>query len=199
VVASFASTGKLYAQIKAGAPFDVLLAADQKTPARLEEEGDIVAGSRFTYATGRLVLWSARAGVVDPQGDVLRSATVDRLAIAHPRVAPYGAAAMEVLQAMGLVQALQPRIVQGEDIGQTYEFVATGNALLGFVALSQVMRDGAVTSGSAWMVPASLHAPLRQDAVLLKSAAHPAAARAWLEFLRSDAARALLRTFGYDA
>ena len=194
---AFGGTGKFYAQIKAGAPFEVLLAADDKTPARLEEEGDAVPGSRFTYATGRLVLWSARAGFVDDKGDVLGKGGFRHLAIANPKLAPYGQAAMETLAALKRGDALQPRFVMGENIAQAYQFVATGNAELGFVALSQVMKDGRIGEGSAWVVPVELHRPIRQDAVLLAKGKGSPAAAAWLAYLRSDKARAVIKSFGY--
>lgn len=191
------STGKFYAQVRNGAPFDVLLAADHETPARLEREGLAVPRSRFTYATGRLALWSARAGMVE--GDtVLRRPPAGPLAIADPRVAPYGAAAREVLERLGLLAAWQPHLVQGESIGQAFQFVASGNAPLGFVALSQVTAAGRLTSGSAWVVPADLHRPLLQDAVLLAPGRDNAAASALLMYLRGDAARAVLRAHGYE-
>ncbi|MDB5751881.1 MAG: putative type molybdate transport system, periplasmic component [Ramlibacter sp.] len=191
------STGKFYAQIRNGAPFEVLLAADQETPARLEGQGLAVTGTRFTYATGRLALWSARPGLVD--GDaVLRRPPAGPLAIADPRVAPYGAAARQVLQRLGLLAAWQPHLVQGESIGQAFQFVASGNAPLGFVALAQVMAGGRLTSGSAWTVPARLHQPLRQDAVLLAGGRGNPAAEALLQYLRGDAARAVLRAHGYQ-
>jgi molybdate transport system substrate-binding protein len=191
------STGKLYAQVRHGAPFEVLLAADAQTPQRLEREGLAVAGSRLTYATGRLVLWSADPGQVDARGEVLRQAPRGKLAIADPRLAPYGAAAVEVLGKLGVLQAWRPHLVQGESIGQAFQFVATGNAPLGFVALSQVMVAGRITRGSAWRVPAGLYAPLRQDAVLLQRGAGNPAASALLDYLRSDAARAILHGYGY--
>lgn len=192
------STGKFYAQVRSGAPFQVLLAADDETPAKLEQEGFAVAGTRFTYAVGRLALWSADAAGVDAKGDVLRQAPRGKLAIADPRVAPYGAAAVEALAKLGVQSAWQPHLVQGENIGQAFQFVSTGNAALGFVALAQVMADGRIARGSAWIVPAQLHAPLRQDAVLLKPGEANAAATALLAFLRSEAARATLRGYGYE-
>jgi len=198
VVAAYASTGKLYAQIAQGAPFQVLLAADAKTPERLQAEGRAVSGTRFTYATGRLALWSRQTGGVDAQGAVLRSDRVSRLAIADPKLAPYGAAAMQVLQRLGLETALTPRLVIGESIAQAWQFTATGNAPLGFVALSQVMQDGALARGSAWVVPAELHDAIRQDAVLLRAGKDHEAAIALLRFLRSDEARRLIRDFGYE-
>jgi molybdate transport system substrate-binding protein len=195
---SFGSTGKFYAQIRNGAPFQILLSADGETPARLEQEGLAVAGTRFTYALGRLVLWSQQAGLVDDKGEILRTGTFQRLAVANPRLAPYGAAALQTLDQLGLLQRLQARLVQGESIAQTYQFVATGNAALGFVALSQVMQDGRLAAGSSWQVPANLHAPLRQDAVLLASGKDNPAALALLAYLRGERARAIIRSFGYD-
>lgn len=197
VVVVLGSTGKLHAQIRNGAPFEVLLAADAETPRRLEQEGLARSGTRFTYAVGQLVLWSAQPGVVDPQGDVLRQPPRGPLAIADPRVAPYGAAAVETLKNLGVLATWQPRLVQGESIGQAWQFVATGNAALGFVALSQVSQDGRITRGSAWLVPPQLHAPIRQDAVLLDRGASNPAATAFLAYLRGDAARAILRAGGY--
>lgn len=198
VLSAVGSTGSLYAQVVHGAPFQVFLSADQKTIARLESEGHAVAGSRYTYATGRLALWSAQPGLVDDRAEVLRSARFQRLAIANPKLAPYGAAALEALDQLGLRGALQPRIVQGENIAQVHQFIASGNAQLGFVALSQVVQEGRPTGGSVWVVPTGLHAPLKQDAALLKRGADSGAARAFLEFLRSDAARAIIRAHGYE-
>ena len=195
---SFGATGAFFAQIRNGAPFHLLLSADDETPARLEREGATVAGSRFTYAIGRLVLWSAQPGLVDGKGQVLRKPGDGRLAIANPRLAPYGAAAIEALTALGLLQTLQPRIVQGENIAQTYQFVATGNAPLGFVALSQVMVDGRIAKGSAWLVPAGLHGPIRQEAVVLVAGKDNAAAAALAAYLQSDKARAIIRSYGYE-
>ncbi len=197
-VLALGSTGRFYAQVRNGAPFQVLLAADDETPARLESEGLGIRGTRFTYAIGRLVLWSATPGCVDPAGDVLRQARLDRLAIADPRLAPYGAAAMEVLERLGLLQQWRSRLVQGESIAQAWQFVASGNAPLGFVALSQVQVDGQISKGSAWVVPAHLHAPLRQDAILLPAGRGQAPALALLEFLRSPQARAIIRAYGYE-
>ncbi|MDE2606499.1 MAG: molybdate ABC transporter substrate-binding protein [Burkholderiales bacterium] len=191
------STGKFYAQIKAGAPFEVLLAADDTTPAKLEREGLAVPGTRFTYATGQLVLWSADPSMVDAKGEVLRQPPRGKLAVADPKLAPYGAAAMETLTKLGVLAAWRPQIVQGESIGQAYQFAATGNAALGFVALAQVMADGRITKGSAWIVPGTLHAPLKQDAVLLQTGQSNPAATALVQYLKSDAARATLRGFGY--
>ncbi len=195
---AFGSTGRFYAQIRNGAPFQVLLAADDKTPARLEQEGLGVAGSRHTYAVGRLVLWSRQPARVDDKGDVLKTGRFERLALADPKLAPYGAAAVEVLHGLGLLQALAPKFVQGENIAQAYQYVATGNAELGFVAMSQVFADGKLVQGSAWPVPARLHTPIRQDALLLRTGKDKAAALALMAYLRSDKARAIIRSFGYD-
>ncbi|WP_373692651.1 molybdate ABC transporter substrate-binding protein [Acidovorax sp.] len=195
---SFGATGKFYAQITHGAPFQVLLSADDTTPARLEREGKAVAHSRFTYAIGTLVLWSAQPGTVDAKGDVLKSGDFKHLAIANPKLAPYGAAALQVMEKLGVATALQPRLVQGENIAQTFQFVSTGNAQLGFVALSQVMADGKIRSGSAWQVPASLHEPIRQDAVLLMPGKDSAAASALLTYLRCNKARAIIQSYGYS-
>ncbi len=195
---SFGATGKFYAQIRNGAPFEVLLAADDETPARLEREGAAVPGSRFTYATGRLVLWSAKPGFVDDKGEVLQKGDFRHLSIANPKLAPYGAAAVEVLTGLKLLVALQPRFVQAENIAQAHQFVASGNAELGFVALSQVMKDGKLGEGSAWIVPAGLHQPIRQDAAILDKGRGKPGAEAWLKYLKGDKAKAVIRSFGYE-
>lgn len=196
-VLSFGATGKFYAQIVNGAPFEVLLAADDETPARLEKEGQGMAGSRFTYAVGKLVLWSADPKLVDAQGEVLKTGNFRHLAIANPKTAPYGTAAVEALGKLGLLAGLQGRFVQGENISQTQQFVVTGNAELGFVALSQVLKDGKLASGSAWTVPASLYQPIRQDAVLLAKGKDKPAAGALLAYLKGDKARTVIAAFGY--
>ncbi len=198
VLLSSGATGKFYAQIKSGAPFDVFLSADGETPARLDAEGATVAGSRFTYATGRLVLWSPRPGAVDSRGDVLRANAFRHLAIAAPRLAPYGAAAVQTLTRLGLLGAVESKFVQGESIGQAFGFVASGNAELGFVALSQVFENGQLKSGSGWVVPADLHSPLRQDAVLLARGKDNPAAAALMRYLKSDRVRAIIRAYGYE-
>lgn len=192
------ATGKFYTQINAGAPFDVLLAADQETPQKLVEENLGVASSRFTYARGRLVLWSAAAEVVDDAGAVLNTGRFTHLAIANPKTAPYGRAAMQVLQALSLQEKLKPKLVVGESVAQAYQFVFSGNAELGFVALSQVKAPDKPSTGSYWLVPAQLHAPIAQDAVLLAGAAHKEAALALLAYLRSDSTQKLLRQWGYE-
>ena len=194
---AFGSTGKLYAQIHNGAPFDVLLAADDKVPAQLEATGLGVAGTRFTYAIGTLVLWSAREGYVDDQGAVLAQRSFRHLAIANPKTAPYGAAAMATLEKLEQVDSIRGKLVQGENIAQTHQFVASGNAELGFVALSQVLDDGRIRQGSAWIVPAHYHPPIRQDALLLAHGRDNPAARALLDYLRSAAATDVINAYGY--
>ncbi len=198
VVASFGSTGKFYAQIKAGAPFEILLAADDETPARLEKEGDGIAGSRFTYAIGKLVLWSRKNDYVDDKGEVLKRNEFQHLSLANPKLAPYGAAGVELLKALGLLDAAQPKFVTAENITQAYQFVASGNAELGFIALSQVFKDGKIAEGSGWIVPQNLYTPIRQDAVLLAKGKGRPAAAALLQYLKSDKAKTTIRSFGYD-
>jgi len=194
----FGATGKFYAQISNGAPFEVLLAADAATPGRLVAEGNAVADSRMTYAIGKLVLWSANPGLVDDKGEVLKRSDIAHVAYCNPALAPYGAAAVETMQALGVFDALQPKLVQGENITQAYQFVVSGNAQIGFVALSQVSKDGRIAEGSAWIVPAGLYQPIRQDAVILARGRGKPAAEALLKFLRSDQAVAIIRSFGYE-
>ncbi|HEX7156810.1 MAG TPA: molybdate ABC transporter substrate-binding protein [Burkholderiaceae bacterium] len=195
---SFGATGKFYAQIVNGAPFDILLAADDRTPAKLVAQGAAVAGSQFTYAIGKLVLWSAKPGTVDPGGEVLKKGDFGHIAICDPELAPYGAAAVETMKRLGAYESLRPKIVVGENVAQAQQFVASGNAEVGFVALSQVWKEGRLTQGSAWIVPAALYAPIRQDAVLLKRAIDNPAAKALMDYLKSDGARGVIRTYGYE-
>lgn len=195
---AFGATGKFYAQIKNGAPFQMLLSADDETPAKLEADGLGVPGSRFTYAIGTLVLWSAKPGVVDAKVDVLKKGQFNKLALANPKLAPYGRAAIEVLSGMGLLDSVTPKFVLGENIAQTFQFAMTGNAELGFVALSQVMKEGKISSGSAWIVPSKLHTPIRQDALILASGKGNAAAEALMKYLKSDKAKAIIKAYGYD-
>lgn len=197
VVLSFGSSGKFYAQIKNGAPFQLFLSADDEKPAQLEKDGMTVPGSRFTYAVGTLVLWSAKPDFVDPKGTVLAKGNFSKLAIANPKLAPYGAAAIETLTKLGMLDRIQTKFVQGENIAQTYQFIATGNAELGFVALSQVMKDGKIAGGSSWIVPANLHTPIRQDAVLLANGKGNPAAEALAAYVKSERVKALIRTYGY--
>ncbi|TRX75600.1 molybdate ABC transporter substrate-binding protein [Pseudomonas mangiferae] len=197
VVAAYGATGQFYAQIQNGAPFEVFLSADDTTPAKLEQEGKTVAGSRFTYAIGTLALWSAKPGYVDDKGDVLKKGGFQHLSIANPKTAPYGLAATQVMDKLGLTQALAGKLVEGQNITQAYQFVSTGNAELGFVALSQIYKDGKVTDGSAWIVPSSLHEPIRQDAVILDKGKDNKAAQALVDYLKSPEATALIERFGY--
>lgn len=197
-VLAFGSTGNLYAQIRNGAPFQVFLSADDETPLRLEKEGLVIAGTRFSYAVGRVVLWSRQPGLVDDKGEVLRSGKFERIAITNPKLAPYGAAVIEALNKLGLLSEIQPKFVQGENLTQTYQFIATENAPLGFIALSQVFVDGKFTQGSAWVVPASLHTPIRQDAVLLSKGGSSSAATALMAYLKTDKAKSIIRAYGYE-
>ena len=193
----FGATGQLFANIQHGAPFDVLLAADQHTPQALVQSGLAVAQSRFTYATGRLALWSAQPNLsLGP--DTLKSGNFKRLAVASPALAPYGLAAQQTLASLGISVAAQSRIVQGSSVTQAFQFVATGNADIGFVAVSQIMANGQIERGSAWLVPAALHAPIRQDAVLLQRATGNEAASALMQYMRSAPAQNTLRAFGYE-
>lgn len=194
---SAGSTGKFHSQIQAGAPFDVLIAADDETPKKLVGENLAVPGSNFTYAIGQLVLWSAQPGYVDDQGAVLAGGRFAHLAIANPKLAPYGRAGTEVLKARGLTDAVAPRLVTAESIAQAYQFIATGNAELGFVALSQVAVPGKPATGSYWLVPPSLYGQIRQDAVLLRTGEKNPAAAALLAYLKSAPAKAVIRSYGY--
>ncbi|MDR6959641.1 molybdate transport system substrate-binding protein [Pseudomonas brassicacearum] len=198
LVAAYGATGQFYTQIKNGAPFEVFLAADDTTPARLESEGDTVKGSRFTYAVGTLALWSAKAGYVDNQGQVLKRNDFQHLSIANPKAAPYGLAATQVLDKLGLTAQVNSKLVEGQNITQAYQFVSTGNAELGFVALSQIYKDGKVTSGSAWIVPAELHDPIKQDAVILSKGQDNPAAVALMDYLKGPKAAAIIQAYGYQ-
>ena len=192
-VLAFGATGQLYTQITQGAPFEVFLSADDMRPALLVREGLGVAGSAFTYAVGRLVLYSADEDMVSGP-DTLITPTFSKIAIANPETAPYGRAAIEVMQALGVDDALRAKIVQGQNIAQTFQFIETGNAELGFIAYGQVSRSD---SGSKWVVPQERYSPIRQDAVLLKPGENNPAAIAFLEFLRSKPASAILEKHGY--
>ena len=196
-VLSFGATGQFHAQIKNGAPFELLLAADAQTPLKLEQETLVVPGTRRTYAVGRLVLWSRTPGLVDEAGKVLRSGKFEKLALANPKLAPYGAAAWQVLHKLDLSEALKPRIVEAASIGQTLQFVTSGNAALGFVAMAQVFEGGKLREGSAWVVPEQMHTPLRQDMVLLLPGRDKPAALALLAYLQSPKAQAIVQSFGY--
>ena len=197
-VLAFGATGQFHAQILHGAPFEVLLAADDRAPRQMEAQGRVVEGSRFTYAVGRLALWSRQPGVVDAHAAVLGRGGFDRLAVADPKLAPYGVAAMETLEHLGLREKLAARIVTGASVAQAYKFVASGSAGLGFVALSQVVENGRLREGSAWIVPSSMHAPIRQDAVLLKTGRANPAAVALMAYLKGDKAREVIVSHGYE-
>ena len=191
------ATGQLFTQIQNGAPFEVMVSADRKTPTKLVEAKLAQANSQFTYARGKLVLWSADPTLVDGQGAVLKTGHFNHLAIANPKTAPYGQAAMETLAKLGLTAALQPKLVQGENIAQTKLFVDSGSAELGFVALSQVYKEGKLSKGSVWEVPLDQYAPIYQDAVLLNKGASNPAAIALLDYLKSDKAKAIMASYGY--
>jgi len=197
-VLAFGATGKFYAQIRNNAPFEILLAADDETPARLAKEGAAVAATQFTYAKGKLMLWSAKEAIVDDKGAVLKQGGFDHIALASPKLAPYGAAAVEAMKALGVHDALAPKFVTAENIGQTFQFVKSGNALLGFVALSQVMKDGKISEGSGWIVPAELYQPIKQDAIVLEKGKGKPAAEALMRFLQGDAARKVIQSYGYE-
>jgi molybdate transport system substrate-binding protein len=194
---SFGSSGKFYSQIQNGAPFDVFLAADEKNPKLLEEEGLAVKDTRFVYALGKLVLWSAKPGFVDSKGAVLSKGSYDKIAYADPKLAPYGLAAQETLQKLKLWDKVQSKMVTGESIAQTYQFAATGNAEMAFIALSQITKDGKVSEGSSWVVPGDMYSPIKQAAIQLTAAKDPVAAKAFLTFLKSKKAVAVIRSFGY--
>ncbi len=209
---SFGSSGKFVSQLENGAPFEVLLSADETGPIKLEKAGLAVPDSHFTYALGKLVLWSATPGYVDDQGKILATGSFKHLALADPKLAPYGTAAVEVLKGLNLQDKLSPLFVLGENIAQTHQFISTGNAELGFVALSQVIENGKASApahapylrpagkigtGSGWIIPAELHTPIRQSAVLLTKGAENPAAPALLEYLKSAPALAIIEKYGY--
>ncbi len=195
---SFGSSGKFVSQLENGGPFEVLLSADEKGPEKLEQAGLTVPNTRFVYALGKLVLWSSKPNFVDDKGKILMTSNFKHLALADPKVAPYGAAAIDVLKKMKLLEKLQPLFVQGENIAQTYQFISTANAELGFLALSQVIENGKIVGGSGWIIPDNLHAPIRQGAVLMKKGAENPAARALIDYLKSIPALAIINKYGYD-
>lgn len=197
LVAAFGATGQFYAQIRNGAPFEVFLAADDNTPGKLESEGLTVEGSRFTYAIGGLVLWSAAADYLDGSAAALKAGQFKHLSIANPKAAPYGLAATQVLDKLGLSEALRGKLVEGQNITQAHQFVSSGNAELGFVALSQVYKDGKISSGSAWIVPGDMYEPIKQDAVILKPGANNPAASALVDYLKGPEAARIIESFGY--
>lgn len=195
---STGASGAFYTQIRNGAPFDVFLSADHQRPELLEKDGLAQPGTRVTYATGKLVLWSVDAKRVDARGEVLKSSSLGKVAYANPKTAPYGAAAVQVMERLGLAPSLTPKLVQGESIGQTYSFVKTGNADVGFVALSQVLEGGRLKEGSVWMVPQAHYDPIRQDAVVLRKGAGNEAAQALVKLLQSHNIKDLIRSYGYE-
>lgn len=198
IVPAFGATGKFYAQITNGAPFEVLLSADDETPARLVKEGHGVSGSAFTYAIGKLVLWSPDPKLIDNKGEILKKGGFKHIAIANPKTAPYGAAAVQTMSKLGVLESVKPLFVQGENISQTHQFVTTGNAELGFVAYSQVIKNGQIGGGSGWLVPANLYDPIRQDAVLLAKGQNNPAAKALLDYLKGEKAQVVIKSFGYE-
>lgn len=191
----FGSTGKHYAQISHGAPFDAFFAADSERPLLLDQEGHAIAGSRFTYAVGRLALWSPKGGYVDSGGAVLKHRNFRHLAIANPQLAPYGRAAREVMLGLEAWYELESRLVRGENVAQAFQFVQSGNAELGFVAWAQLLRDGQVTGGSHWLVPPELHQPIEQQAVLLKDTQ---AGRDFMYFVRGARGAGIIQSSGYE-
>lgn len=197
-IVSLGATGQLYAQIRQGAPYGVLLSADATTPDKLARDGYALAETQRTYAIGRLALWSRDEDYVDAAADVLRRGSFRRLAIANPKLAPYGVAATQTLRSLGLLDELRPKIVEGANINQAFQFVASGNAELGFVALSQVLQDGRLRNGSAWIVPAQLHEPIKQEAILLAKGKDNAAAIALMDYLDSTNAHEIIRRYGYE-
>lgn len=190
----YGSTGKHYAQIKNGAPFDAFFSADSKRPELLDQEGLIIPGSRFTYALGKIVLWSPQYGLVDSKGDVLKDGSFQRLAIAHPKLAPYGKAAYEVLENKGVWNKLKGKIVRGENIGQTFQFVKSENAQLGFVAYSQLKQKNYHLNGTYWDIPQTLYSSIRQQAVLLKN---NKASRDFINSVKTESSRLIIHNFGY--
>lgn len=200
VILSFGSTGAFYAQIKNGAPFDVLLAADDTTPAKAVKEGHGVAGTTFTYAMGKLVLWSTDAGLIKNDVKVLTTDAVKHVAVANPKLAPYGLAAYQTMEKLGIKDAVQPKVVEGDNIGKTFQFVKTANAQAGFIALSQCYKDGKMTSGSGWIIPQEYYEPIAQDAVLLKHGEKNEGAKRFLEFLKSSPEATKVReSYGYGS
>lgn len=192
-ILSFGSSGQFYTQITQDAPFQIFLSADDERPKKLVDEGLGVSESRFTYAIGKLVLWSKDPNLVKGE-ETLKEAAFAKLSICNPVAAPYGAAAVETMQSLKLYDALKPKFVEGANISQAFQFVDTGNAELGFVALSQIVGD---ESGSRWEIPQSLYEPIRQDAVLLKKGSDNEAATAFIDFLKGPEARAIIEKYGY--
>lgn len=198
LIISSGASGKFFSQIREGAPFEVFLSADPEHPKKLLEQNLAVKGTDFIYAVGKLVLWSSKENFVDPQGKVLQSTSLQHIAIANPELAPYGKATQEFLERKGLWTSLRPKMVVGENIAQTFHFVSTGNADLGFIAYSQI-KDTPSLKGSYWIVPQDLYKPLQQVALLLKTGDNNAAAKRFLDFLKSKEAKSIIAKFGYGA
>jgi len=198
VALSVGATGKLYAQISNGAPFELFFAADQKRPSKLVEQKLAVKTSQFTYAQGQLVLWSKNPGVIDAQGKRLSSPDIKRLAIANPKAAPYGEQAVNALTKLGLYKQLESKIVQAQNIGQTYQYVSSGSVEQGIIAMSQVTVNGQITSGSSWVIPSDLYDAIQQDAVLLEKGKGNPVAQQFLDYIKSPAALKIIRSFGYE-
>jgi molybdate transport system substrate-binding protein len=191
---SFGASGQFYTQISQGAPFDIFLSADNERTEKAIKEGFAVPGSAFTYAVGKLVLWSADPALIDKDGAVLKKGTFTHLSLANPKAAPYGAAAVETLNALGLYKSVESKIVTGENIGQTFQFIVSKNAELGFVAYSQVIN---VKGGSQWVVPEKLYSPIVQDAVLLKHGENNTVAKGFYKFLKGKQATDIIKRYGY--
>ncbi|MGE3608292.1 MAG: molybdate ABC transporter substrate-binding protein [Bacteriovoracaceae bacterium] len=197
VLTSYGSTAKLYAQILNDAPFEVFLSADKTHALKLIEEKRAIEKTKYTYAVGKIILWSPTAGAIDPNGEILSKKNFKHLSLANPKLAPYGEAARQVLEKKNLWKALDQKIILGESIAQAFQFVSSGNAELGFVAYSQIIKDGK-TQGSYWMIPQTLYSPLYQEAVLLKKGEHSVAAKEFLSFLQSEKAKTIIKKFGYE-
>jgi len=198
ILLSVGATGKLYAQISNGAPFEILLAADKASPGKLVEQGLAVQGSQFTYAKGKLLLWSGDPGLVDSAGEILKSPQIVHLAIANPKTAPYGAAAIDVLKNLGVYQQLKDKIVEGQSVGQSFQQISSGAVSLGIIALSQVVVDNKIASGSGWIIPATLYQPIEQDAVLLNKGTTNPIAKDFLRYLQTAECKEIIRSFGYE-
>ena len=196
-VLSYGSTGKFYAQIRNGAPFDVLLSADNTTPARLATEGFATTETQFTYATGKLVLWSPKTKLIDSRGSILGRGEFRHIALANPKLAPYGAASIKAMQALGVYENLKDKFVLGENLPQVHQFVASGNAELGFIALSQIFQNGQYSAGSFWIVPDRLYPPVRQDAIALTQGKNKPAVAAFLKYLKGKDAKEIIQAYGY--
>lgn len=199
-VLAFGTVGKFYAQIHNGAPFEVMVASDEETPEKLVRDGLALGDTRYVYAIGKLVLWSAKPGFVDGGGMVLKKGDFQHLALANPKLAVYGAAGMEVMKRLGVLPALESKFVPAENITQAHMFVSSGTAELGFVAYSQVAgKDGSgIASGSAWMVPQAFYPSIRQDVIVLAKGKDNPAATALASYLKTPKAKAIIRSYGYD-